>query len=42
MRLLHECADARGLYEDLIATYAVQRDVPTKEAWFSKASELLI
>jgi len=33
MRLLHECADVRDRYEELIATYAVKRNVPTKEAW---------
>jgi hypothetical protein len=33
MRLLHECADVRDRYEELIATYAVKRDVPTREVW---------
>jgi len=33
IRLLHECADVQDLYEELITTYAVKRDVPTKESW---------
>jgi len=33
MNLLHEWAAVRGRYEELIVTYAVKRDVPTKETW---------
>ena len=33
LRLLEECVGVRERYEDLIAKFAVERDVPTKETW---------
>ena len=33
MNLLEECPDVRNHYEDFIATFAVEREMPTEGAW---------